>query len=88
MPDSQLKNEKNGKGLANVSIVLSIGSLIFGGPFTAIPGVILGHIAQKRLGESPSAGIARAGIIIGYVSIALYLAFLGYFLIIYHSSIY
>lgn len=57
-------------GLAIASLVLSLVGC-FG--ITAIAGVVCGHLARKRIRQDPSqsgAGIALAGIIVGYVFIA------------------
>ena len=60
-------------GLAVVSLVLSCVSLVTLA-VPAIPGVICGHIALAKCRQDPQCGgegLARAGIIIGYVSIVL-----------------
>jgi len=57
-------------GLAIASLVLSLVGC-FG--ITAIAGVVCGHLARKRIRNDPSqtgAGIALAGIILGYVFLA------------------
>ena len=62
-------------GLAIGSLVLGILSLICFSILTAIPAVILGHIASSRikrsLGTLAGSGLALAGLITGYLSIAL-----------------
>jgi Domain of unknown function (DUF4190)/GYF domain 2 len=64
------------KGMAITSMVLGIISLLcLGGPFTGIPAVICGHIAHSRSRRSPAeyggGGMALAGLIMGYVSLAV-----------------
>jgi hypothetical protein len=63
-------------GLAIVSLVLSLVGL---GTFvTAIAGVITGHVALGQIARTGQGGrsLARAGIIIGYIVIALGLGLL------------
>jgi hypothetical protein len=63
-------------GLAIASLVLSLLGCFF---LTAIAGVICGHIARKKIRRDPSLsgnGLALAGLVIGYVMIAL----MGFFL--------
>jgi hypothetical protein len=63
-------------GLALASVICSAGSFILI-PFGFIPGIICGHMARKRLAHEPllgGAGLAKAGLILGYVALGLYLA--------------
>src|SRR5437667_7940229 len=57
------------------SLVLAILSFTCGWLFTAIPAVICGHIARAKIRKSGGAlggkGIATAGLILGYVALAL-----------------
>jgi hypothetical protein len=58
--------------LAIISLSCGIGQLI-GGIFATIPAIICGHIARgqiRRTGET-GAGMALAGVILGYVGLAL-----------------
>jgi hypothetical protein len=60
-------------GLAIASLVLSIATLLLG-PFGFIPGIICGHMAMARIRKEPAlggVGLAKAGLIIGYVFLAL-----------------
>lgn len=59
-------------GMAIASLVCGIGQLVAGIP-AGIAAVILGHMARKRIrttGEQGD-GLARAGLILGYIGIAL-----------------
>lgn len=61
-------------GLAVASLICSIGSFFFI-PLGFIPGIICGHMARKRMEQDPSlggAGLAKAGLIVGYVSLGLH----------------
>ena len=61
-------------GLAIASLVLSLLGCFF---ITAIAGVICGHMARNRIRRNPSlsgGGVAMAGLIIGYLIIALTVA--------------
>lgn len=67
-------------GMAIASLVCSILGIMMCGPCTAIPGVILGHIALGKIkrGEAGGKGMAQAGLIIGYIIVGLtVLAVLG-----------
>jgi len=67
---------KKTSGLALASLICSAASFILF-PFGFIPGIIFGHMARKRLAQDPlrgGAGLAKAGLIIGYVAFGLYLA--------------
>ena len=62
--------------MALTSMILGIISIVLStGPFTAIPGVICGHIARRQIRESPypqvGDGMAIAGLILGYLCIIL-----------------
>ncbi|HZR21759.1 MAG TPA: DUF4190 domain-containing protein [Verrucomicrobiae bacterium] len=59
-------------GLAVASLVCSIGSFVIIPLF--IPGIICGHVAMKRIAQNPALrgrGMAKAGLIIGYVALVL-----------------
>ncbi|MBA4150559.1 MAG: DUF4190 domain-containing protein [Verrucomicrobia bacterium] len=65
-------------GIAITSLVLGIISYIcLLGPFTAIPAIICGHVARKRIRNSEGAltgeGFGLAGLILGYVNLAILL---------------
>jgi hypothetical protein len=57
------------------SLVLAILSFFCGWIFTAIPAVICGHVARSKIRKSGGAlggmGIATAGLIVGYIAIAV-----------------
>jgi hypothetical protein len=57
------------------SLVLAIFSFFCGWLFTAIPAVICGHIARRKIRKSGGAlggkGIATAGLILGYIALVL-----------------
>lgn len=62
-------------GLAVASLVLGIVSLACSQCITAIPGVILGHVALKQIRESRSRqgghGLAIGGLVTGYISLGI-----------------
>ena len=71
-------------GLAIASLVLSILSIVIG-PFGFVPGIICGHIARmKSRTESPptSDGLALAGLIVGYVFLAVTVVIITAFFLI------
>jgi hypothetical protein len=57
------------------SLVLAVVSFLCGWLFTAIPAVICGHVARSKIRKSGGAlggmGIATAGLIVGYIAIAV-----------------
>jgi hypothetical protein len=60
-------------GLAIASLVCSAGSFIII-PFGFIPGIICGHLALKQLTREPGLrgrGLAKAGLILGYLAVVL-----------------
>jgi hypothetical protein len=58
-------------GFAIASLICSLGTVFLG--FTCILGVIFGHLARKQIRETGQggAGLALAGLIIGYAFLAL-----------------
>ncbi|GAA5192980.1 hypothetical protein GCM10023322_53760 [Rugosimonospora acidiphila] len=74
MPGAGARNN----GLAIASLCVSLGGLVFlvcygGGGLLGIVGAILGHVAKSQIKQRGEAGrgMALAGIIIGWVSVAL-----------------
>ncbi len=69
-------------GLAIVSLVLGILSLILFGFLTAVPGIITGHMARSRVKKDPSTyggnGIALAGLILSYLAIIVSIAMIWF----------
>jgi len=66
-------------GYATASLVLGIVSFVCGGLVTAILAIVFGKSAQRKIEESRGAltgeGLAKAGIILGWVNIAVVLVF-------------
>jgi hypothetical protein len=64
-------------GLAIASLVLSILSIVLG-PLGCVPGIIFGHMARskaRRNSNPNNAGIALAGLIIGYIFLLVLIIF-------------
>ena len=62
--------------LAIASLICSIGSFIII-PFGFIPGIICGHMAKKRIARDAALGgrgLAKAGLIVGYVALVIQVA--------------
>jgi hypothetical protein len=60
-------------GMAIAALACGIGQVVGGGPIAAIAAIILGHQARARIrltGEGGD-GMARAGLILGYIGLAL-----------------
>ena len=68
---------REGNGLAVASMVLGILGILCLGPLAAVPAIICGHLAsgKVRRGEMvPDAkGYATAGLVTGYVGLAIWL---------------
>lgn len=62
-------------GGAVASLVMGLLSFLCLGPFLGIPAIIAGHIARSKIGKSGGAlkgeGIALAGLVLGYINLAL-----------------
>ena len=59
-----------------VSLICSAGSFILI-PFGFVPGIICGHMSRRRLTQNPllrGRGLVKAGLILGYASLGIYLA--------------
>ena len=70
-------------GLAIASLVLSLLTLLIG-PFGFIPGIICGHIARAKIANNPNlkgSGLAKAGLIIGYIFLGLGILAIVFFLV-------
>ena len=64
--------------LAKWSLILGILGFVFGpaGPLMAVPAVVCAHVARRRIkqsgGATAGAGLAEAGLVLGYCSIGLW----------------
>src|SRR5688572_4095139 len=60
---------------AILSLVLGLAGLFLFSIFAGIPAIVLGHMARARIrqsiGQLQGAGIALAGLILGYISVAI-----------------
>ncbi|MFC3449490.1 DUF4190 domain-containing protein [Amycolatopsis speibonae] len=72
------------QGLAIAALVVSIASLVVCSGLPSIAGVIMGHIAYSKAkrGEAGGQSMALAGIIIGYIGVAIIVLLLGFFLFV------
>ena len=73
------------QGMAIAALVTGILSLTLCGIFTAIPAIICGHVGVKQAdnGEASGRTMAMAGMIMGYISLALtLLAIIAYVVLI------
>jgi hypothetical protein len=73
------KTTKAAKPLAIASLALSLSSVLIG-PFGFAPGIVCGHLAlrrAKRSGSTDGKGLARAGLVVGYMALAVMLALFG-----------
>jgi hypothetical protein len=62
-------------GLALASVIMSSCSILLG-PLGFIPGIICGHLARQRAKGNATVkgfGLASAGLIIGYIFLAIFL---------------
>lgn len=62
-------------GIATASLVLGIMSILLTGIFTAIPGIICGHMARSQIKREPGVysneSMALIGLIMSYIILAL-----------------
>lgn len=75
-------------GLAIGSLICSILGIVMCGPLTAVPGVILGHMALGKIkrGEAGGKGMAQAGLIIGYIIIGLTVLAILFFVVLFAGA--
>jgi len=64
-------------GLAVAALVCGVAQIVFLGPLVGIPAIILGHVARSRIRQTgeQGAGMALAGLILGYIGLALTVIF-------------
>jgi len=78
-----LPTESGKSGLSITSLVCGIASLTCLWVIAAIPAVICGHVARSKIKKDPThfsgAGMALAGLIMGYLSIGLTVVFVPIF---------
>jgi hypothetical protein len=69
-------------GLAIAALVCGVGGFVVGLSF--IPAIICGHLARRQIRQTgeQGAGLALAGLILGYVGVALFIALIAVFLVI------
>ena len=69
-------------GLAIAALVCGVGGFVIGLSF--IPAIICGHIARKQIRQTgeQGAGLALAGLILGYVGTVLFIALIAVFLVV------
>lgn len=69
-------------GLAIAALVCGVGGFVIGLSF--IPAIICGHLARKQIRQTgeQGAGLALAGLILGYVGTALFIALIALFVVI------
>ena len=69
-------------GLAIAALVCGVGGFVVGLSF--IPAIICGHLARRQIRQTgeQGAGMALAGLILGYVGIALFIVLIAVFVVI------
>ena len=69
-------------GLAIAALVCGVGGFVVGLSF--IPAIICGHLARRQIRQTgeQGAGLALAGLILGYVGIALFIVLIAVFVVI------
>jgi hypothetical protein len=68
-----LKPKIRTDGTAIASFILSLSAIALG-PLGSIPAIICGHVSRSRIRKSDSltgSGLATAGLVIGYIGLAL-----------------
>jgi Domain of unknown function (DUF4190) len=78
--------QKQTAGVAVASLILGILGLILLGPLGSIPAVICGHIGLSQIKKNPDTlqggGLAIAGLVMGYLQIALLVILIPLFMAI------
>jgi Domain of unknown function (DUF4190) len=69
-------------GLAIAALVCGVGGFVVGLSF--IPAIICGHLARRQIRQTgeQGAGLALAGLILGYVGVALFIALVAVFAVV------
>lgn len=72
-------------GLAIAALVCGVGGFVVGLSF--IPAIICGHLARRQIRQTgeQGAGLALAGLILGYVGTALFIVLIAVFIVIVHK---
>jgi hypothetical protein len=72
-------------GLAIAALVCGVGGFVIGLSF--IPAIICGHLARRQIRQTgeQGGGMALAGLILGYVGTALFIAVIAVFIVIAHK---
>jgi Na+-driven multidrug efflux pump len=70
--------ESKASGLSIASLICGIASVVCFGILAGIPAIVTGHLAMGKVkrGEAGGRGLALAGLIMGYISIALTILFI------------
>lgn len=75
--------DQQSKGLSITALILGVLSILFGF-FTAIPGIIVGHIARSKAKKNPEhyggSGMALAGLILSYAVVILSIVAIYFFM--------
>jgi uncharacterized protein DUF4190 len=60
-------------GMAIAALICGIAQFVAFGPLTGIPAIILGHLSRKQIRQTgeQGAGMATAGLVLGYIGLAL-----------------
>jgi hypothetical protein len=73
--------------MAIASLVMAMLSILIG-PFGFIPAIICGHISRSRIRKNATlagSGLAKAGLIIGYGFLVLYIGTVTWAFLFWHS---
>jgi hypothetical protein len=72
-------------GLAIAALVCGVGGFVIGLSF--IPAIVCGHLARRQIRQTgeQGGGLALAGLILGYVGTALFIAVIAVFIVIAHK---
>jgi Domain of unknown function (DUF4190) len=72
-------------GLAIAALVCGVGGFVVGLSF--IPAIICGHLARRQIRQTgeQGAGLALAGLILGYVGTALFIVLIAVLVVIVHK---
>ena len=81
LPPNLPTTSATNNGLSTTSLVLGLLSVACFGLLTGLPAIITGHLARGKVRRQPAvyggAGMALAGLILGYISVVTTLALMG-----------
>jgi len=90
-PETEQPAQQEDRRMAVTSLALGLLSFAGGGPLLAVPAVVLGHGARRKVRaktmDPRAKPLATAGLVLGYLNLALCAGLLGYVFAIYYQLV-